>query len=37
MATSKRSVQAPLSAYALHRYHWSESSPDLAQKTRQLI
>ena len=36
MATSKRSVQAPLSAYVLHRYDWSESSLILDLFTREL-
>jgi DNA repair protein RecO (recombination protein O) len=36
MASTKRSVQAPLSAYVLHRYDWSESSLILDLFTREL-
>ncbi len=36
VATTKRSAQAPLSAYVLHRYDWSESSLILDLFTRDL-
>jgi DNA repair protein RecO (recombination protein O) len=35
MMAPKRSAQAPLSAYVLHRYHWSESSLILDLFTRE--